>query len=384
MKKTLVALAALAATASFAQSSVTISGRMDLGHASVKTAVTSPNGLGGRVTATAKVYSLAGEQNGRTTSRLTFAGTEDLGGGLRANFNYETRLNPDNIASAGLDRTRNMFLNVSGGFGGITIGTYSNSVDVLRGYSAATYSVPGGDFLSNHGGMSGRSTNSIAYRSPSLGGFVIAAGVTSEKATADAAGVVVTEGKVNGSSIAASYNNGPLSAHAVSTSAKATTISPAKAAVLGNDALGIPGSPAVGPINNTGKVSTNGFAVSYDLGMAKPYFQYENGKTTPSTAVNANSKYSAWEIGATFPLGAFTPYVTFGNGKLVDRAAGVVVSSDKTSAYQFGTTYALSKRTSLYGAYGAFNVKENTPGVLNVNRVNLKSTGYKFGLIHNF
>ena len=357
MKKTLIALAALASTAAFAQSSVTISGRIDLGHANIKTTETT-----GTVTdRTVKASSLAGDQHGRTTSRLTFSGVEDLGGGLKASFNYETRLNPDNTAAAGLDRTRNMFLNLSGGFGGVTVGTFLNSVDTLRGYSASTYSAPGGDFLANHAGLSGRSTNSIAYRSPSFGGVVVAVGLTNES-TKTTVGTVTTTAKTSGNSVAATYNAGPLSVHAVAASAKQTAT----------------------PV--TGKQTTNGFAVSYDIGMAKPYFQYETGKTTPSTAVaGTNTKYNAWELGSTFPMGAFTPYVTLGQGKIKDATNGVaVVDTAKTSAFQVGTTYALSKRTYVYGAVGQFKVKETTSNVAAALREASKTSGYKLGLVHQF
>jgi hypothetical protein len=53
-----------------------------------------------------------------------------------------------------------MFLNVGGGFGSVTIGTYLNALDAVRGFSAATYSAPGGDFLANH--LSAASTSLIS------------------------------------------------------------------------------------------------------------------------------------------------------------------------------------------------------------------------------
>ncbi len=357
MKKTLIALAALASTAAFAQSSVTISGRIDLGHANIKTTTTT-----GTVTnSTVKASQLAGDEQGRTTSRLTFSGVEDLGGGLKASFNYETRLTPDNTATPGMDRTRNMFLNLSGGFGGVTIGTFLNSVDTLRGYSASTYSAPGGDFLADHAGLSGRSTNAVAYRSPSFGGVVVAVGLTNQS-TKTTVGAATTDAKTSGNSVAATYNAGPLSVHAVAASAKQTAT----------------------PV--TGKQSTNGVAVSYDIGMAKPYFVLETGKTTPSTAAaGTNTKYSAWELGATFPMGAFTPYVLFGSGKIKDATTGVaVVDTTKTSAFQVGTTYALSKRTYVYGALGQTKAKDATAGVAAANIGAVKESGYKLGLVHQF
>ncbi len=83
MKKSLIALAALAtvATAAQAQSSVTIYGIIDAGVASVDKPGT------GRVTGVST--------GGLATSRLGFRGTEDVGGGLKANFNLEMSLGVD-------------------------------------------------------------------------------------------------------------------------------------------------------------------------------------------------------------------------------------------------------------------------------------------------
>ncbi len=395
MKKTLVALAALAATASFAQSSVTISGRMDLGHANLKTDTVTAGAK-----STSKTFSLAGDQQGRTTSRLTFAGTEDLGGGLRANFNYETRLNPDNIAAAGMDRTRNMFLNLSGGFGSVTIGTYLNPIDAIRGFSVATYSAPGGDFLANHiglgasetlvtdadlvaagaaagapgaaqraalraafgNGLSGRSTNSIGYRTPNMGGFVASLGFSQEKTSKDA----VALNKANGFIGSVGYANGPLNAQFAFGQAKGTILVPAAGTVL-----------AVG--RTAAKSTDVAMAVSYDLGVAAPYVQYERTKAEISSlfgaAVDVDLVTRAFEVGAKFPMGAFTPYVTFGSGKIGD---GVSATKDtKTSAFQIGTTYDISKRTYVYAATGNFKIKDDGANYI-------KTTGYKVGLVHSF
>jgi len=356
----------------FAQSSVSISGRIDLGHASIKT---TPNN--GDVT---KVTSLAGDQHGRTTSRLTFSGVEDLGGGLKASFNYETRLNPDNTASAGLDRTRNMYLGMSGGFGAVTIGTYLNPFDTVRGFSAATYSAPGGDFLANHvnvfgqlvteadlvaqgmtaanaatalallsNGLSGRSTNSIGYTSPSFGGLTASLGLSQEKTSTGNTKLNKTDGVI--ASVA--YASGPLNARLALGQGKAS---------LKTTATNLSSS----------KTTDTAFAVSYDLGMAVPYIQHETTKVTLSSlggvADNSVLKSSATEIGSKFPMGAFTPYVTLSSGN-------VTVGNDKTktSAFQLGTTYDLSKRTSLYAAVGQFKFKDVS-----------KTNGYKVGLVHQF
>ncbi len=357
-----------------AQSALNISGRIDLGHANTKT---TPDG--GDAT---KVTSFAGDQHGRTTSRLTFSGVEDLGGGLRAAFNYEVKLNPDSTSDNGLGGTRNMFLNLSGGFGAVTIGTYLNPIDSVRGFSAATYSAPGGDFLPNHigivskalsidelmadglteiqaktfmsmlnNGLSGRSTNSIGYTTPSFGGFTASIGMSQEKTSTSNTALDNKEGVIG----SLAYAAGPLNARLaigegkVSVKTTATNLSSAK-------------------------LSDMAFAVSYDLGVAVPYIQHETTKTTVGNldgqALSSSNfmKSSATELGAKFPMGAFTPYITAGAGNF-KSADG----KSKTSAFQVGTTYDLSKRTSVYAAAGQFKIKET-----------LKTNGYKIGLIHNF
>jgi predicted porin len=85
MKKTLVALAALAATASFAQSSVSITGIVDVGYQAITNlADQTTNQVG---------------QNGAQTTTFKFIGKEDLGGGQALNFQFEVQ--PSVIAGDG-------------------------------------------------------------------------------------------------------------------------------------------------------------------------------------------------------------------------------------------------------------------------------------------
>jgi len=92
MKKTLIALAALAATASFAQSTVTISGLVDIGYGTVNAPANNAGIQAGDIKRVA--------QNGSGTTAIVISGSEDLGGGMRALFRYE--MNPDFVAGSGL------------------------------------------------------------------------------------------------------------------------------------------------------------------------------------------------------------------------------------------------------------------------------------------
>jgi predicted porin len=95
MKKSLIALAAMSAfaTAAQAQSSVTIYGSIDMGYTSNETDWSDAASGATRNTnyAAMKDTKTSGfnQSSPLTSSRLGFRGTEDLGGGLAANFNLE-------------------------------------------------------------------------------------------------------------------------------------------------------------------------------------------------------------------------------------------------------------------------------------------------------
>ena len=85
MKKSLIALAALATVgAAQAQSSVTVYGTYDLG-----CQATSIDNAGLDTAASKQVKGAGIAGSALTSNRFGFRGTEDLGGGLRANFNLE-------------------------------------------------------------------------------------------------------------------------------------------------------------------------------------------------------------------------------------------------------------------------------------------------------
>lgn len=402
-------MAALAAVgAASAQSSVEIYGRLDLGYAST-TDNASSNGTANKTKSTS-----FGDQNGRTTSRLGFKGTEDLGGGLKASFNYEVALAPDDTARTGSSDTRSGFgttrlanLNLSGGFGTVTLGTFLNTFDTVRGGSAATFSAAGGDFLATHAGnlkfnstlgysaldskderitlgIGARSTNSIAWSSPKFNGFGFGVGTVQDKSTTSLqdlsiSGTAQTDGtgesKTAGYILSADYASGPLKVVLAHGTAKLrvdlTTASSTASNIF----------QYAGATQN--KVTDTALLLAYDLGFVAPYFQYETIKHTFEITNGAgngdNLKTAAYEIGAKFPMGAFTPFVTVGRGSLkaTDGPTGVSAKV-KTSAYQIGTTYDLSKRTYLHAAYGQFKAKEEA------TTDNFKRTGYKVGLVHQF
>ncbi len=397
---------------------MTIYGRVDLGYAS-----SSQTNDFGTASASATAFtsqettsSSLGNQNGRTTSRLGFMGSEDLGGGLKANFNYEVALAPDNIgtkvgtgdkaldesARVGFGITRLANVGLSGAFGTVTLGTFLNAHDALRGFSAATFNQAGGDFLARHNanfadvgtagatffstataaagnaviwggdtelgtaikavngiGLNGRSSNAVAYSSPDFNGFSFGVGLVQDK-TARTPTEAADTRDVKGQSLSLNYANGPLKVAFVHGTAKNTDKDAASSSAYISQ-----------------KSTDQGLAVSYDFGVVQAYVVNEGVKATITGGLldGATAKTRATEAGVKMPMGAWTPYLTVGNGKItLDRAA--LKTAFKTRAYQLGTTYDLSKRTQVYAAYGQDK--------MTLESLALKRNGTQIGLVHNF
>ncbi|RJF95514.1 porin [Noviherbaspirillum saxi] len=160
MKKSNLALAVLCtmATCSWAQTSVTVYGVMDLG------VVSEGGGPGGSVLKLSSGVSAG--------SRLGFRGSEDLGGGLSAKFVIESGIAADTggLNQGGLTFGRQAFVGLDGGFGSITAG---------RQYAPHFLAVddidPFGTGLAGNStnllGTTARMSNALIYTTPSVGGF---------------------------------------------------------------------------------------------------------------------------------------------------------------------------------------------------------------------
>jgi predicted porin len=330
MKKTLVALAALAATASFAQSTVTISGTLD---PSVAMSTTT-YGDGASVSKSFVRNSSQG------TSQITFTGTEDLGGGMKAAFRYEG----DFTTAEGASATNSIgggggdiWAGLEGGFGALKIGTPNNpslSVQASRNFI-------GTKLGSGFGGVSGvgrvRDNNSVRYDTPSFSGFSAAISYAFGSPA-----VAVANGGTNVETAAKSdvglfYSNGPINA----------------------------GLSFYSQDNVTKQTN---FAGSYDFGMAKVYLGYNTEDNTKGVTAKGYNVAADFNISPTM--------VAYGNfGVLTDdTAAGL---NKRISA--LGVKYSMSKRTSVYSRYVA-ETNDNITAAASVRSVNT----FLVGVQHNF
>jgi predicted porin len=148
-------LAAVAAGGAFAQSSVTVYGRLNVTVESVK------NGDDDRV-----------NEVRNNSSRIGFKGTEDLGGGLKAGFQIEHGFDPSTGAANAVFWGRQAEVNLSGNFGTIRLGTFTPD-----SYYATS------DYIGMHNHETGDSSdalygfdtyvtqNKVGYVTPNFGGF---------------------------------------------------------------------------------------------------------------------------------------------------------------------------------------------------------------------
>jgi predicted porin len=327
MKKSLIALAVLTvSTASFAQSTVSISGRIDLG-------VVKTKGASAKLDAT----------NG--ASQIRFAGTEDLGGGLKANFVLAQRFSPESGLNDGSAGNRPLMqgettVGLSGGFGAIKVGrsltAFQGPVNGTDPYGtltqASTAVLTTGYATDIDFGTSGSGagrTDAISYNSPSINGFNVGVSIGLKNSASSGATVV---GTGNLTSVWASYAAGPL--------------------MVGGGM----------EENRTGDKVTAVLA-TYDLGMAK----IGAGNSTVNTVANTGTNGKNTNFMVVVPMGAVT--ATLG---LTDvKAGGTGAKSNKTG---LGVTYAMSKRTSLYSTYGSTKTKST----------GATATGFDLGMVHTF
>ncbi|WP_349741649.1 porin [Roseateles cavernae] len=185
MKKiALVAALAAVSASAFAQSSVTLYGRINT------TVESQKEGTGDRKAVVAN-----------NSSRFGFKGQEDLGGGLKASFNLESGLNSDDGRAAATFWGREAWVQLAGSFGAVRLGNFTP-----ESYFATA------DYISMHNHDTGssedklyggpfRSSNKIGYFTPNYNGFSGSASVSAGEGVA---------GREKLFDLAANYVGGPL------------------------------------------------------------------------------------------------------------------------------------------------------------------------------
>jgi len=365
MKKTLVALAAISAVTG-AMADATISGFIDGAYTTNR----STTSAGVSTTANPVVSSGAGQ------SQLTFAYSEDLGDGMKSIANIRVAPSPFTGAIA-QDVSE---VGISGGFGtAMLVRDYGIDFMVHAAADASGWTSGATGVVHNTSAGTG---NAAVYVLPTFVpglGVVLAKGLagaaagagdaTAYKLTYSTGGLQVQYAGASVKNIAA----GTANIAAATTAQAATNTAAGVTSVAASAGTGWTTNFAIGgatttqeatAANSTAKVTA--LAVTYDLGMAKLHYGQFSGKS----GGDADQASKSSMMGVSFPLGATTVGITSSSAQRTSAAAATV----KASGYRGKVSYALSKRTTVYGAYGAAKVDASTAAD--------KQTA--FGLTHSF
>jgi predicted porin len=393
MKKLLIATAALAMVAGTAQaqSSVTVYGVMDIGVSDFSNASTNASA----VTTTAKGKNTGNGDGGLATSRLGFRGTEDLGGGMKANFQLEydlvdigtggngqvnaaTTTNgaataaplPVNAAAtaAGFGARYSWVGLEDAKLGQLRLGRQEQSIHsvVVGGSAGAGNNVTGAVYSS---GLSSVSTNdatvrphlvfvnrAVTYISPDMSGFRVELQTASQEIDPGTGAANAISAKETGASL--KYSAGKLSL------AYGQAKSKLDAANTASDF----------------KIASDAFNVTYDFGMAKVFALHATRKDTVLGALIADTKNT--ELGVQVPMGKTVLFAsTFDGSRKGLSATALADGNADTKGMQFGAIYNLSKRTAAYAIHGNQEIKGS--GVTD-NDLKLKSKMTSMGVRHSF
>ncbi|MBT2968306.1 MAG: porin [Candidatus Thiodiazotropha sp. (ex Ctena orbiculata)] len=134
-------------------------------------------------------------------SRVGVKGSEDLGGGLKAVYHFEFKVNQDSGSGLG---DRNQFMGLAGGFGTALLGSHDTPLKMAQGKFDEFGDLPNGD-LANVIPGDDRVDNVIAYVSPAMGGLTfVGALVSGERSDLE------LDGPADHISLAGLYSNGPI------------------------------------------------------------------------------------------------------------------------------------------------------------------------------
>ena len=357
MKKSLIAIAALAAAgAAAAQSSVTMYGQVNTGYEYSKTDITTSG-----VKTTTKT---TGFQKDRVkTSRLGFKGEEALGNGLSATFALEMGFDSADGEFAESAFNRKATVGLKGAFGEVRIGKDSTPMNEFDGSFKAIDRTDSLAKIDDPDGRGPKVDLDAAFTPRPTGlfyngtffGVNVSAAIGNDSKRVKTADVTTDKKDTAVYGLGLGYNGG---AWAVGAAVQLDTEK-----TLSDDV----------------KKTNYGVGASYDFNVAKVYGQYEGGqyKNKASTVADKYS-YDQFAVGVSAPFGATTLSAEYGYNK-AKETQGADVYKYKGNVFAVQAEYAFSKRTSLVARAGQVaNWKDKT--------LNDKSSTqeYTVGLRHKF
>ncbi|WP_157979265.1 porin [Rhodoferax ferrireducens] len=344
LQHTLLGALAVASAAASAQSSVRLSGVLD-------EYVTSRQ-LSGALTRLTKL-----DSGGMTTSQLTFDGSEDLGGGLKADFTLSMFLRADTGEQGRFAAdplfARASWMGLSGNVGSVRLGRHPTAafLNYVRTNAFGDSPAFGPAFLHTWVNPVGQGTqfltpaaatgrsltaplagtdnawnNAVTYLSPNLGGVTF----TAQWAPSESNGVG------NRADAGVYYVSGPL------------------VLAMAREQFGKGNAPATTPATALNKMTNWSGNAAYTFGFGRLSAGFLSTKRDYATL--SDDKFTTIHVGASVPLGAGN--VLWQTAR--SRQTGGVSSTRLTTSV--GYDYVFSKRTDLYSVVMNDKLTNNSSG----------------------
>ena len=307
------------------------------------------------------------------TSRLGLRGSEDLGGGLKAEFQLEGTLIPQDgqigkpttkqntyttaTGTAQYTTTNDMFdreawAGVSGAFGAVRFGR----TDVTSAVNIDAKVSQIGD-LGLISELSTDQKKSIRYTSPNFQGFQVEVGYANPDAKTSSGGETTAKSLTN---IYASYEKGPLGVYLARESQKVT-----QSLDQDQTTFGAKYDFGVVSVGLTYSTRDNVKYVAKDGDIAAKYDAEVGGKDLKQTVLSA-----------AMPLAnGYKLHAAYEKADLDSNATGGTTNDLDFDSYTLAVTKSLSKRTSLYAAFISTDKELTTAN---------DSKQYTVGIVHNF
>jgi len=397
MKKLLIASAALAMVAGTAQaqSTVTVYGSIDTGYSSVESNVkTIATGASVKTTVTGI------QQSSDVTSRWGMRGSEDLGGGLKANFNVETGIgtgtNAASGATFGAAAAQNSNTDAAGGWvnttvlgnramwagistaGGLEVrGGLQNQFirDIALAYNSNGTTNVVGDLLAGNSSVFANRHNAISV-TQTMGAVKFGAAMTG-KTQEETGKTDVDSGK--GYELMANYSAGNFALGGAYRKVDTSVAAIAYAAPTtgnGTTTVSTLGTAAAAATNT--EFETTVIGASYNFGIVKAFASYGTQDTVESIG-NTKTEREVTTVGVN---GNVTPatklFATYSTGETKSAATA---SARDTDGFVLGARYSLSKRTTAYAIYGEADIDTGANATATTNT---KVKQYAIGLNHAF
>jgi predicted porin len=360
-------------------------------------------------------------------SRIGVKGSEDLGNGLKAIYQVElgvnlTDTNRNVLSNSDSITYRNTFVGLAGDWGTFLAGRHDTPMKISTG-KLDLFADTMADYNGTVGFRDLRADNVVAYISPSLSGFQLAAAIIpAGGATGGGQGLNLNEDSLAGAySIAGIYSNGPFYASAAYESLGNQHFNNQAVSLEGNNC------PVVDPLDPTdpnsaffsecaytdddatawriglGLLDWNGFSLTgiYEQRDNEPFSNRYVAFTDPANPgfntffPDGPDKVELWQIQAGYAFGnsmvkamyGQTDYdsdYTFGpqaiaaaGGALAEKIASDFYNN-KLETWAIGFDHNLSKRTKAYALYTAVDAdsKDTISGT--------QWDGFSIGMMHSF